>query len=962
MVRMQNSGKKPLAGVQIKFESSVATTSDNAGKFSLVFQDKKAGDLVFMETIRKEGYELVNKKSFEYNKISHSDQLGTDIIMAEAGKLALAKREYYDISDKQLTATYSRQRKELEQKFTQKQLDNAQYAKASQALYEEYERQQKSLDDLASRFAEVNFDDVSAEYRQALELFKAGKIDQALAVLEGTNPAAKVVKHLKEEARIQKEGKELAAWQEQNQRSFTENLDLIKLNGELYILNGQRDKAETLYWGLYALDSTDLKILWETSIFFNTNRFYLNALQIFSNIIKHPKAEEWQIANTYGFISAIYMEWGNLNNALENAELFAQKYSQLAQKYPNDTFYQEHFAISYSKLGGVYAAKGDLGKALEYFVKGNELSEKLYQLDSTNVSYITILNLFHPLLGTVYMAKGDLDKALEYFVKGNELSEKLYQLEPTNIYFSHFLESSYQTLGIVNQAKGDLDNALEYFVKGNELGEKLYQLKPTDISFVNILINSYQRLGTAYTTKGDLDKALEFFKKYNELCEKLYQLEPNSVEFTHGLAISYERLGTVNKTKGDLDKALEFFKKYNELCEKLYQLEPNSVEFTHGLAISYERLGTVNKTKGDLDKALEFFKKSTELREKLYQLEPNNVDFANGLAISYERLGTINKTKGDLDKALEFFKKSNELSEKLYQLEPNNVDFANGLAISYQHLGTVYTTKGDLDKALEFFKKYNELCEKLYQLEPNNVDFADGLAISYQHLGTIYTTKGDLDKALEFFKKYNELREKLYQLEPNNMKFRNGLALSYCYLGQTQERLKDTQKAKSYYLQGLFLYRVLVRDLPITVYQQNLQWVEDRLVTIYTTNKEYKQLLTFYKDKIPFLHTSNNATLLASNYGSIAWWALFAREFAEAEKYALLGLKTDKSQEWINTNLALAYLFQGKLDQAKEIYLRLKDKMNGNTPFKDAFLQDLKDLDAEGITHPDVEKIRELLK
>ncbi len=51
-----------------------------------------------------------------------------------------------------------------------------------------------------------------------------------------------------------------------------------------------------------------------------------------------------------------------------------------------------------------------------------------------------------------------------------------------------------------------------------------------------------------------------------------------------------------------------------------------------------------------------------------------------------------------------------------------------------------------------------------------------------------------------------------------------------------------------------------------------------------------------------------------------------------------------------------------KVEEAKVLYLRLKDKPYGDSTFSQAFLDDFAALKEAGITHPDVEKIRKLLE
>uniref|UniRef100_UPI0024A87E27 tetratricopeptide repeat protein n=1 Tax=Phaeodactylibacter xiamenensis TaxID=1524460 RepID=UPI0024A87E27 len=118
--------------------------------------------------------------------------------------------------------------------------------------------------------------------------------------------------------------------------------------------------------------------------------------------------------------------------------------------------------------------------------------------------------------------------------------------------------------------------------------------------------------------------------------------------------------------------------------------------------------------------------------------------------------------------------------------------------------------------------------------------------------------------------------------------------------------------------------------------------------------------LTLIAEDIPDNPELNNR--IANEYGSLAWYQLFDRQFAAAEASARKGMEVDNTQEWINTNLALALLHQGKFEAAKEVYLKLKDKPYGEGTYLSVFLEDLDALEEEGITHPDVERVRALLR
>jgi len=113
------------------------------------------------------------------------------------------------------------------------------------------------------------------------------------------------------------------------------------------------------------------------------------------------------------------------------------------------------------------------------------------------------------------------------------------------------------------------------------------------------------------------------------------------------------------------------------------------------------------------------------------------------------------------------------------------------------------------------------------------------------------------------------------------------------------------------------------------------------------------------------------AITLARLYGNLSWFLIFDERFDEAEKAAKTGLGLsgfvksiyyDEKTEWIHTNLALALLYQDKFEEAKQIYERFIGlPFNDEQTWVEAFLSDLDELEMKGITHPDVEKIRELL-
>ena len=115
-------------------------------------------------------------------------------------------------------------------------------------------------------------------------------------------------------------------------------------------------------------------------------------------------------------------------------------------------------------------------------------------------------------------------------------------------------------------------------------------------------------------------------------------------------------------------------------------------------------------------------------------------------------------------------------------------------------------------------------------------------------------------------------------------------------------------------------------------------------------------------DLIRVRYGDADSTLMARELSNWSYHLIFSKKFAKAEATAEKALAFDEHEEWVNANLAIAYLMQGKLDDAKALYAYLKNKPNRSGRYKKTFLADLDELETAGITHPDIAKIRKLLE
>jgi sugar lactone lactonase YvrE len=99
-------------------------------------------------------------------------------------------------------------------------------------------------------------------------------------------------------------------------------------------------------------------------------------------------------------------------------------------------------------------------------------------------------------------------------------------------------------------------------------------------------------------------------------------------------------------------------------------------------------------------------------------------------------------------------------------------------------------------------------------------------------------------------------------------------------------------------------------------------------------------------------------------YLSLAWYHLFDRDAREAIAASLKALElSPHNAAMIKVTLAHSYLFDNQFDKAKAVYLENKNAKlrDDERTFRQAVLDDFKELEEAGITHPDMEKIKALL-
>lgn len=289
IVVKQNSGHQVLSNVMIEAQGANTTISQSNGNFSLVFYQKKQGDLAAI-TATLPDYEVVNSEVLHNVRIpANSERQGIKIVMCNKQVLADNRRKYFNIANNALIAGYKRKSEELKQKLARAEIDQTTYNRDINLLEEQNRNAVQQANELAERFLRINLDDASELYRRAFAKFEAGDIDGAIAVLDELDFVEVIREVRTEEAKIRRLEQDSA---ERMNTLTTVRDTVIKaclLKAIAYQEQGNYSQAKRNFNKAIALDSTNLSTLSLYGMYWEHKADTLKAIAYYQQLVRHNK-------------------------------------------------------------------------------------------------------------------------------------------------------------------------------------------------------------------------------------------------------------------------------------------------------------------------------------------------------------------------------------------------------------------------------------------------------------------------------------------------------------------------------------------------------------------------------------------------------------------------------------------------------------------------------------------------
>jgi len=704
------------------------------------------------------------------------------------------------------------------------------------------------------------------------------------------------------------------------------------------------------------------------------------ALRIFTQLsIDNPLVYLPYVALTFSNLG----NWFYINNDSNNAEQCYEKALQIQRKFAeiNPDIYLANVAMVLNNLGALLYSNNKIIRAKQSYEESLQVYRKMTEKNPD--AYLPFLAMTLNNLGLLLKKTNNILAAQKAYEEALQIRRKLS--EKNSGAYLHLLGETLINLGVLLSDNNNITNARESYEEAMKIYRQLSVIDPNIyLKYVAKLSNN---LGNMLS---DNNNIVESKRLLEEACQIYRQLAKNTPDvYLPEVAMTLNNYGLcLIKDIDEIDNAekayLESLTIYRELVQK------NSDTYLPYLAKILNNIGGLAFRKNDIVESKKYCEEALRIYRDLS--EKNIETYMPDLALTLNNYASFLYNN---DEVLEC-NKAYEESIRIYRLlaSRNPDTYLPGLAMALLNWGDFLTNNKYISRA----KKPLEEALVIYRVfAKQSPDFyLPDVANSLNKLGLWFCANIKLDSALIFFKESLYIYEQLANKNPKNynievstmninisivygelLKNSGDMSLKVIGLGFVEdanqrlmayadeysgvkinrEKIKKLKNFFKEFNQSTFKLNQKLKYL-IVLEEQNK--VEKDIHQRVVRQEEIIDILNDIEKDMP-----NNQDIkkeISNRYGTLSWYQIFDKQFAVAEQSARKGLNKDSNLEWISTVLSISLLYQGKWEEAELIYINLKDKKNGNLTYKESFLMDLDALEKEGITHPDVQKARALLK
>ena len=589
-----------------------------------------------------------------------------------------------------------------------------------------------------------------------------------------------------------------------------------------------------------------------------------------------------------------------------------------------------------------YAKQDSIDKKMEHaLARMDEYADLFARIDESEIDAVSqkAFDLFK---------QGHIDEAIDLFKK-NEQKTKSPSIREKAEEMRQLAESA-ESLAQrdidenMKQAKAYVE-ALKYKGEWEEAGRVLKELADALGTYEAMMeYADFARRQNQYA------EAETYYKLCKDKTAPLVKTNPELYE--PQLAKVYINLGVVYYCTKRFNESEQMHKAALQIRKRLADANPQAHE--PDLAVCYKHLGLLYFETQRYAESEQMHKAALQIRKRLADANPQT--YESDLADNYNNLACLYRATQRYAESELLSKTAMAIYKRLADANPQACE--PDLARSYNNLANLYS---DTQRFTESEKMYKDALEILKRLaDANPQAYEPDLAATYNNLANLYSKTQRYAESEQMYKAAIAIYERLYEGAPQQ--YLSRLAKRYFDYGMAMLNNNKSNEAIEPVERSLKLCKDMMNDKPDkALYAANLSC----LVGLHNTNKDYATAYTYNKELLPLLKANYDddavkwKVVYSGQLLSQSFYANVLGKFEEGELHSLEALKVDSTQHLAYTNLAAAYLLQGKYEAAEKLYRQYKSEL------KEGFLSDFDELAKAGVIPAermaDVEKIKKML-
>ncbi len=463
--------------------------------------------------------------------------------------------------------------------------------------------------------------------------------------------------------------------------------------------------------------------------------------------------------------------------------------------------------------------------------------------------------------------------------------------------------------------------------------------------------------------QGKLEKADEDCARNAREGEKLAQDESNYFRRMLG-AVLFASCADTYTRLGKREVALQFAARAVTVGDTVWRnADPKDDLNWRLLSTAYNVAGGTQRQYRQNDAALKDYQKAVEARKKVIK---DRASSRRTLVSDIETAAALLKDKGEKREALKAYSEAVDVAEKLVDADKPEDESINTLFWSYVNRGDAQRDWREFDEA---DRDYRAAAKWAGRLAADTDDGRYDRYIGTQRFGNLQRARAikekdparaqqELQDALTYHKQ--NLKQAWERMKTDKrFATASAVAMSEYNVGRDylelmkkagQEQVQDlVGEARKHYLAQIDVLKEMAQLAPGDDSSRamangfgNLEQLEAEARNFAASREATDKQINILRPLADRQTASpEDKRLMAGAYGSRSWCDLFLGDFEQAIQDAETGLKYDSEELWILTNEAHGYLFAGKIDQARQIYIQNAHKrVNSEQIFKDAVLDD----------------------